>query len=298
MREAEARRSSARPTENMGSYDLFLRALAMMRTYTGPNMFEVLGLVERAIKLDPNFGAALAVCARCHYLIVLYGWSDASDHHRRQALEMGHRAIRAASDDAFVLSHVAALIAYLERDVVAALDMVDRALVFNPGSSMAFLMSGAVRVLTAELDLAMEHLSTSQRLDPVGPDRAARLVFMAMVRFQQRRFATRSRWAKNSPSTWKIRRAARSWQQATVTLDRVRRGRMRLPITRDSPHSLLMLTHAWFGSVRINSSSSPTASHCCRLQPPKLARFARTVRSRSSTGSSANLRLAQHQPQI
>ena len=189
VREADARRASARPTENMGSYDLFLRALAMMKTYTGPNMLEVLGLVERALELDPNFGAALAVCARCHYLIALYGWSNESEHHRRRALEMGHRAIRAAGDDAFVLSHVAALIAYIERDVVGALDMADRALALNPGSSMAFLMSGAVRVLTAELDLAMEHLSTSQRLDPVGPDRAARLVFMAMARFQQQRFS-------------------------------------------------------------------------------------------------------------
>jgi adenylate cyclase len=250
VREADARRSSARPTENMGSYDLFLRALAMMRTYTGPSMFEVLGLVERAIKLDPNFGAALAVCARCHYLIVLYGWSDDPDHHRRQALEMGHRAIRAASDDAFVLSHVAALIAYLERDVVAALDMVDRALVFNPGSSMAFLMSGAVRVLTAELDLAIEHLSTSQRLDPVGPDRAARLIFIAMVRFQQRRFA-----------------------------DAIALGK-ELSQYLDNPTGCAILA-ASYGHLRQSSAGQDALAHYKRLTPQSLDAYARLVWQRT-----------------
>jgi TolB-like protein len=188
VREAEIRRISNRPTSNMGSYDLYLRAVALMRSYAWSEMPEIIRLVERAVELDPDFATAMAFAARCHYLVALYGWMDQPDDHRRKALEFGRRAMRIASDDAAVISTIAMLNAYLRHDLDGAVALVDRAIALNPGAAAVWYASGSVRLLTDELDLAVEHLETSIRLNPMGPDRSGAMLFMAMARFQQHRF--------------------------------------------------------------------------------------------------------------
>jgi adenylate cyclase len=189
VQQAETRRASARPTDNMGSYDLALRSLALLRTYTEANMLEALRLAERAIEIDPNYGLAMSQAAICHYLIGLYGWSDDPETQRRQSLEMAHRAIRVADDDATTLSYAAMIVAVLERDADAADDLVERALALNPGSAEAWLVSGILRLRSGEVDRAVEHLETAMRLDPMGPSRSGQLTWIAVARFRQERFS-------------------------------------------------------------------------------------------------------------
>ena len=189
VREAEIRHSSRRAPANLGSYDLFLRAWAIVRTYVSGDMLEAIALAERAIELDPKFGQALSLASRCHYLVYLYGWSDDPDHHHHRALELAHRAVRAAPDDAHVLANRAMLSAYLEHDFTTAAAISERAISLNPGSAHAWYASGAAHIPAGRLDTAVEHLETSLRLNPVGPDRMGGVLFLAMAKFQQRRFA-------------------------------------------------------------------------------------------------------------
>jgi adenylate cyclase len=188
VREAEIKRVAHRPTADMGSYDLYLRAMAVLRTYVWSDIFEAIRLAEQAIALDPEFGAALSLASRCHYLVLLYGWSDDPEAHRRDALALSRRAMRAADDDAGVLGNTAMLAAYLEHDLGTATSLVERACVLNPGAASAWFASGAVRIHSGQLDLAVEHLQTAMRLNPVGPERSGAMLFLAMARFQQRRF--------------------------------------------------------------------------------------------------------------
>jgi tetratricopeptide (TPR) repeat protein len=87
---AEIRRTSARPTDNVDSYDLYLRALPVFRIFSKAETLKALELLNRAI---------------------------------------------------------------------------------------------------TDSDLAIEHLESAMRLDPTGPSRAARILYMAMARFYQRRFS-------------------------------------------------------------------------------------------------------------
>ena len=119
---------------------------------------------------------------------MLYGWSDDPAAHRRDALALSGRAMRAAADDANVLSNTAMLVAYLEHDLITATALAERACALNPGAARAWHASGAVRILADQLDLAAEHLQTSMRLNPIGPDRSGAMLFLAMARFQQHRF--------------------------------------------------------------------------------------------------------------
>ena len=189
---AEIRRASARPTENLGSYDLFLRARPLFSSFGKAGAFQALDLLGRAITLDPNFGSALALAAQCHQRVARFAWSDDPEANRRQAIELAHRALRAAGDDAFVLSIVAYVVASIERDHQAATALIERAIALNPGSWQAWFYRGAVRLQAGDADGAVENFETVDRLDPLAPTHTYRFAFMGQARFQQRRFSEAS----------------------------------------------------------------------------------------------------------
>jgi len=188
VQQAEIRRASARPTDNLSSYDLYLRAVPLQRMFVPADMLEALGLASRAIARDPDFGPALALAATCHRLIFLNGWSDDLEGHRRLGLELAHRALKAAGDDAAVLASVAASLDVLEGEYGPAMALLERALTLNPGCASAWTRSGIVRVRAGETDAAIENLRTALRLDPLGPMQPATMGFIGRALFQRGRF--------------------------------------------------------------------------------------------------------------
>jgi adenylate cyclase len=189
IQEADIRRAIARPTDNMGGYELYLRAVALSRTRRKADTLGELELLDRSIGLDPQYAAALSLAAFCHMLIVLYGWSDDPKGHRREGIELARRAQKAPGDDADTLARLAAAISGLEQDNAAAVVLIDRALTLNPGSAYVWLTSGNLRLILGDLDVAVEHLDTSIRLDPLSPDRWLQLGFLGRARFHQGRYA-------------------------------------------------------------------------------------------------------------
>ncbi|HXQ10313.1 MAG TPA: hypothetical protein VN805_04855, partial [Caulobacteraceae bacterium] len=192
VRAAEVRRASRRPTENMGSYDLYLRASALRQdSYRKAETLEALDLLNRAIAIDPDFGPTLVLAAQCHHSVVLYEWSDDPEANRRQCIDLAHRALKAARDDADVLAGIAFLLVYHGEDPETVLDLIDRAIALNPGSPSVWRASATVRRRSSnpDLDLAAEHIETAMRLDPIGSNRASQIFAMGMVRFSQQRFS-------------------------------------------------------------------------------------------------------------
>jgi TolB-like protein len=186
---AEIGRALRRPTENMGSYDLYLRAVPLQRAFGRADMLEALDLASRAITLDPDFGPALALAATCHRLIIGNRWSDRLEDHRRLGLELARRALKAAGDDAEVLGRVATCVHVLEDDYGAAVALLERALTLNPGCAGAWFNSGVVRVREGETDAAIENLRTALRLDPLGPTQPHTMGFIGRALFQQGLFS-------------------------------------------------------------------------------------------------------------
>ena len=173
----------------MGSYDLYLRAISHFMAGGKAGVLQALELLDRAIALDPDYAWALSTAAVCQYLVTVYGWSDDAAASRERSIEMAHRALKAAGDDAMVLSQVALTIADLEGDMDAAVTLADRAMALSPGAAMAWAISGALRVRAGDADLASEHLECSMRLDPIGATRATRMGLLAQARYFQGRYA-------------------------------------------------------------------------------------------------------------
>ena len=163
---AEMRRSAARPTTDLGAYDLYLRALAIFFPITKARIFDALGLLKQAITIDRHYGPALSWAAVCHLHLVRDGWAEEPETSRRKASDLARLALEAGENDPGILANAAAVLAQFGEDIGAMIGLVDRALAINPSYARGWYLSGLLRLFAGQPDLAIEHVETSLRLSP------------------------------------------------------------------------------------------------------------------------------------
>jgi TolB-like protein len=166
LQAAEMRRSAARPTADLGAYDLYLRALATIFPITKERIVGALGLLEQAIAMDQHYGPALSWAAMCHVHLVVNGWAEAPETNGHKAAELARQALDATQNDPGVLANAAAALAHLGEDIGAMMALVDRALALNPSFARGWLLSGLLRLFAGQHDPAIEHIETALRLSP------------------------------------------------------------------------------------------------------------------------------------
>jgi adenylate cyclase len=166
LQAAEMRRSAARPTTDLGAYDLYLRALAVYFPNTKDRILGALGLFQGAIAIDQHYGPALSWAAICHLRLVVDGWAEEPETNRRTAIDLARQALQVTQNDPSVLANAAFVLAHLGEDLGAMIALVDRALALNPSFARGWFLSGILRTLAGQPDLAVEHLETSLRLSP------------------------------------------------------------------------------------------------------------------------------------
>jgi TolB-like protein len=167
LQAAEMRRSAARPTTDLGAYDLYLRALAAFYPVSKERALEALGLFEQAIAIDRHYGPALSWAAICHMRLVNDGWAEEAEAtSRRKAVDLARQALEAAPNDPGILANSAFVLGYFGEDIGAMSGLVDRALALNPSLARGWFVSGIIRLWAGQPDLAIEHVQTSLRLSP------------------------------------------------------------------------------------------------------------------------------------
>jgi TolB-like protein/class 3 adenylate cyclase len=166
LQAAEMRRSAARPKADLTAYDLYLRALAMFYPITKDRIFEVLALLEQAVAIEPRYGPALAWAAICHMTLVRDGWAETPEASRRKGSDLARRALEVGESDPGILANAANALAHFGEDIAAMIALVDRALTLNPSFARGWYVSGVLRSMAGEHDLAIEHVENSLRLSP------------------------------------------------------------------------------------------------------------------------------------
>jgi TolB-like protein len=186
---AEIHRASRRPTADMDSYDLSLRAVPLMLTFAKADVLSALELLDRSIALDANHGMALAAAAFCHAMISSNSWSDDLAAHHRQVGDLAGRALQHAGEDSTAVCITAEALVIAGESLARGIDLADRARALNPGAAMAWFTGGWMRVLSGQPEAGAEYLETSLRLDPLSVTRPFQLAYLGVARFDQGRFA-------------------------------------------------------------------------------------------------------------
>src|SRR5439155_982307 len=118
VRRAEIERSRRKRPENLGAYDLYLRALPHTQSAMPEDAAIAIGYLEEALELDPNYAvahAALAVCRESRFRGAGFDEADRTEgvRHARLALALG-------TDDATALAYAALTVLHLAHDFEAA----------------------------------------------------------------------------------------------------------------------------------------------------------------------------------
>jgi TolB-like protein/class 3 adenylate cyclase len=185
--DTEIKRAAHRPTADMNSYDLYLRALPLIRAWARDAIAEAIGFLETAVARDPNYGPALASLALCHSQNFLSGWGDPAVESGK-ARTLARRAREAAPEDPMSITSAAGALLSVGEDTNVLKKMVDGALGRNPSHAFGWLWSGWIRTVTGEADLAIEHFEMSLRLDPRAARKAFHLTGLGICHFWRRRF--------------------------------------------------------------------------------------------------------------
>jgi TolB-like protein len=165
---AEAERRRARPTESLGAYDLYLRALPHRWFGTREASADALALLRRALTLDPGFAAALGAMAGLAVIRVSQGWAEAGE------AEEGLRCARAlleggGTDNPSALAWAGYAVTYLGRAYEAGLAAADRALRLAPNSATVLFLAGWNSLYVGDWRTAVARLERALRLSPVDP---------------------------------------------------------------------------------------------------------------------------------
>jgi adenylate cyclase len=166
LQAVETRRSADRPTSDLTAHDLYLRAIARFFPVTQQAVSETLGLLEKAIGRDPNFGPALAWAAICQLRLYLDGWTEQPETTIRKGRELARQALEVAASDPETVANAVFPLAYFGEDLSAMTALIDNALALNPSFARGWFCSGHVRLLAGDLQTAIEHSESSLRLSP------------------------------------------------------------------------------------------------------------------------------------
>jgi pentatricopeptide repeat protein len=166
LQAAEIRRSTDRPTNDQTAYDLYLRALPHWGSFEKGRILQALDLLGKAIERDPHFGPALALAAHSRQLLAVNDWADDRETNRRKGIDLAGRALRAGPDDPDVLASAGFVLGLFGQDIDVAIRLIERSLALNPSFARGWMLSGILRNIAGQPDLAIEHFETSLRLSP------------------------------------------------------------------------------------------------------------------------------------
>jgi TolB-like protein len=183
LEQAEIERAKRKPTESLDAYDYFLRGISAIRQWTKEANHEALRMFNKAIELDPNFGSAYGMAARCYSQRKGGGWVTLSAQDIAEVRRLARRASELGRDDAVALSAAGIGLAYVVGEMDHGADLIDRAIALNPNLATAWLFGGWVRLWRGEPDAAIEQVARATRLSPNDPQLSMMHVVTACAHF-------------------------------------------------------------------------------------------------------------------
>jgi tetratricopeptide (TPR) repeat protein len=167
VRKAEVERAQRKRPGNLDAYDLYLRALPFVATAMPEDADKALGLLQEAIRLEPDYAVVHGFIAWCHEQRYLRAGLSAET--REAASRHAHAAIKVGADDAMALAMGGFVVAVMDRDYETAIEALDRSLALSPSSALAYGFSSIVRAWVGDDRTAVEHGMNGIRLGPYDP---------------------------------------------------------------------------------------------------------------------------------
>ena len=252
LQRAEIERAQRKPTEDLGAYDYYLRAVALMNEWGNERLAEANVLFAKAWTLDPGYGAAYAMAA---YTINMQRATGALSVDGPEIAEAKRLALLAATtgrDDPTALRCAGAVLAYSGDQLEAGLLLIESSCALNPNSAEGWNMMGWVKAWLGYPDAAIAHIEHSLRLSPLDPHRYTRHLSMATAHFFAGRYKEAASWAERAVSEQpRFSASYRYWAASLAMCGRLEEARRAVAgVVRLAPQTRLSNASHWMPRFR------------------------------------------------
>ncbi len=168
IRSAEIERSRRKRPQDLGSYDYTMRAMPHVWALEKDESAKALELLEKALKIDPQYPLALALAGWCHAQRSVYNWSDDLAASQSTARTLAEHAANLSGDDPLILAVLGTVHTFV-RNYGTARVLLERALALDPNCAWAWSRLGWVENYADQPQKAIEHFERALRLSPIDP---------------------------------------------------------------------------------------------------------------------------------
>jgi TolB-like protein len=196
MRRAEIDRVKRKRPDNLGAYDLALRAQPDVDSGMPSQVSAALVLLERALELEPDYALAHANAAMCHHC--LYLRAGLQERHRLESVRYARSALLFGQDDAAALTLAGFSLGMDGHDLDAAFTALDAALAISPSSALTHILGAVLFGWAGKAEDAIEWSERGIRLSPFDPWTFAAYDAQAMSHFLRGRYEDACRAAHRS----------------------------------------------------------------------------------------------------
>jgi TolB-like protein len=165
LRQSEFDRVARKPTESLGAYDLYLRALARFQRWVREERPGVIELLRQAMALDPGYAPAAGLFAMCQGIQMLPGLI--SDQEIAEGARVARHAVDAGKEDPDALWRGGFGIWVLGGDAPAGLTAFERALALNPNCAQAWTYLACLHGYSNRPVPAVAAAQRAMRLSPL-----------------------------------------------------------------------------------------------------------------------------------
>lgn len=166
---AELRHTRTKPLDDLGAYELFLRAQERMHNSSRAVFDNAEQLFDEAIARDPGYATALAWRAYWHVLRVGQGWSPDLVRDTAQAEQFARRALDCGNAEPMAFAVYGHIVSYLHKDFELAFQNFAAALDINPNTAQAWSWSALARAWLGDGKRAIEEINRAIALSPYDP---------------------------------------------------------------------------------------------------------------------------------
>ena len=166
LRQSEIERAVRKPTNNLGAYDLYLRAVAAM--YKNIQSPESIEFAQRALAVEPGYAPAAALIASVR-LNQLVAGASLTDAEVAEALDFARYGIEASGEDPDTLARAGSVLSQLGGEHAAGMRAIERALALNPNCAYAWGRAAFVHCMANRPDAAIAAAQNAMRLSPLDP---------------------------------------------------------------------------------------------------------------------------------
>ena len=164
----EAATLAARPTENNGAHDLYLKGRFFWNKRTSADMTTALGYFEQAANVDPNYAVAYAGMADCYLLLPLYGGGVPTEMYPK-ATAMAQKAIALDPNLGEPHASLGLIHALFDFDFPASVREFEEAIRLNPNYATAYHWFGdSTLPALGQFDRANAEVKRALELDPLS----------------------------------------------------------------------------------------------------------------------------------